>query len=480
MKCTRCGAEVEAQRFCIYCGERLQPRENNIHVQKAPSGVMRFRHRASISQTSLPEVRQTENPRMNLISANNISDSIEDEIFKPVNSAKNEKTTEGKAVKDDQGQSLRQSKELEALLLKLNGSSSDDHEACRRDEEMVEDDLCLDEEDEMPFDETPLESMASVDVDIDHSYTESGSFEGHFEEEDLRDVSETIPMGSGTYSRVPSGGFHLVFDSIKSACAGLVERVKSLGSSRKVAKKSSRKLDDEAKKARMTRIALVAAIAVALIGIIAVVATSGTKTPEPEIAAQAPVAGNEDFAILALDEEPGEELNDFMLDGDDFLIPEFENDEGNVEVAAVANPDMTNDKIEVKEEAVSSPRLTEIRLYGRNDNVMASVSKGDSLKVKRSCIMREGPASRFGLVKEIPSGSMIQVLTNVEDDWILQGGGVWMKDGQPSKLGPGLQFADALKGMKIPQPKSRVISASNWKYVQFGKVYGYVGPACFK
>ena len=93
--------------------------------------------------------------------------------------------------------------------------------------------------------------------------------------------------------------------------------------------------------------------------------------------------------------------------------------------------------------------------------------------------MREGPASRFPLIKQLSPGTSIQVLVSTEEDWVLEKGGLWTKNGQ-TKLGPGAQFADASKGMKLPQPTSRVISSNNWRYIQVGNLYGYVGPACFK
>ena len=112
--------------------------------------------------------------------------------------------------------------------------------------------------------------------------------------------------------------------------------------------------------------------------------------------------------------------------------------------------------------------------------MLAVVSDGESVKLKKQCIMREGPASRFALIKQVPVGTTVKVLANTEEDWVLQGGGVWKKSGQPDKLGPGSQFANALRGMTVPQPASRVISSNNWRYIQVGDLYGYVGPACFK
>ncbi len=520
MKCTRCGAEVEAQRFCIYCGERLHSRDN-IHVQRAPSGVMRMRHRANISQTSLPEIQQKnidnlqETSLASLSSSKNLKVSHEEDIVADVSSqmiqrttrpsrsgnmrikqTENVNSTEGNDMKD-QGQSLRQSKELEALLFKLNGSSCEQKAVSKSSE--LDKSLVYDEsmqsmenifEENESVQDNSLENFSRTYSDEDYkSFFELNETE---ENDDSQDVSSTIPVGSGSFARIPSGGFHLVVDSIRSACSGMIARIKSLRktSSRTNAENPS-DVDNEYSdnttdnSHRIAKFAIMVSVLVAIIAVIVSVASSGTNTEQnTEIAAQTPVAGNEDFAILPLDdpdEEFVDDLTTLSFEDDDFSIPALEGmDENDIEPAGViAVEDDTIAAAETTNQP-SNNRLTEIRLYNHNDNVMAQVAAGESFKTKNSCIMREGPASRFGLVKQVPAGATIQILTTVEEDWIIQGGSVWTKDGQPSKLGPGSQFANALNGMKLPQPKSRVISAKNWKYVQFGNVYGYVGPACFK
>ena len=231
---------------------------------------------------------------------------------------------------------------------------------------------------------------------------------------------------------------------------------------------------------------------IVIVAVIISVARSEDETEQQnvEIAAQETVAGNEDFAILALD-DPEEDItvdiSTISFDDDDFSIPELDGTDG-FEIVGTDEANAVNEDDIIAENTVensageipSSNRLTEIRFYNHKDNLMAQVSTGEAYKTNKSCVMREGPASRFDLVKQLPVGAKIQILTDVEEDWVIQGGSVWTKTGHAPKMGPGDNFADAIKGMTIPQPKSRVISAKNWKYVQFGNVYGYVGPACFK
>ncbi len=485
MKCTRCGAEVEAQRFCIYCGERLLQSRENLHVQRAPSGVMRFRHRSTISQSSLPEVQKKgpdSNSQINLASLNNQSVSCEGNGFSDISQSPVMRNTsmEGEEMKENRKPSLRQSRELEALLLKLNHSSEDNAAVLNK---KLDEDLASDEE----MDDSPLQN---IDVSTDNNeepelgvmYSDTESLNESFFNSEVADYSASVPVGSGSFARVPSGGFHLVIDSIKSACQGMITRMKSLRS--KTSRKNNEPISEyeDGKKQKFIKLMIALAVLVAVIGIIVSVASDDKTEETTEIAAQAPVAGNEDFAILALDEP--DDTSDIVFGEDDFAIPTLEFGESDSEgdkIVVAANDAAANDiAAGAAAAAANSGRLKEARLYNRNDNVMANVSAGESLKLNKSCIMREGPASRFGLVKEIPSGSNIQVLTTTEEDWVLESGGVWTKKGQPNKLGPGSQFADAQKGMKIPQPKSRVISSNNWRYVQFGKLYGYVGPACFK
>ena len=497
MKCTRCGAEVEAQRFCIYCGERLQPREN-IHVQRAPSGVMRFRHRTSISQSALPEVQRkgpdsSKVSQMSLASLNNChldeSDNYLSEMQKdPLTSS----SMEGMAMKENQGQSVRQSRELEALLLKLNGNSSEKSSAKKAEslppkpverpaqkvqqvQETIEDDL-LDEE-------SSLHSMDSVEVSLDDSLSLDDSISDGFFVHDETNTSGPIPVGSGSFSRVPSGGFHLVIDSIKSACKGVIRRIQAVGKSSSPNTPKTDLSSTEQRNKKLAKIGVGAAIVFALVCMIVAVATTPTEET-PEIAAQAPVAGNDDYAIIPLDEP--DDITTLTFDGDDdFTIPELEGnaqDDAKVEATKEAAKQAAMAAAVPKDEpatAKTSGNLKELRLYNRNDNVLAAPVTAKSQKINKSCIMREGPASRFPLIKQLSPGTNIQVLVSTEEDWVLEKGGLWTKNGQ-TKLGPGTQFADASKGMKLPQPTSRVISSNNWRYIQVGNLYGYVGPACFK
>ena len=132
---------------------------------------------------------------------------------------------------------------------------------------------------------------------------------------------------------------------------------------------------------------------------------------------------------------------------------------------------------ETQKNNASSP--TEARKYGRTDNLFIGSNKPETVKLTRSCVMREGPASRFPLVTELKPGQKVEILTTTDEDWLFQNG-VWTKSGQTNRLGPGSQFAEAQKGMTVAAPSSRVISAKNWRYLKAGKNYGYVGPACFK
>ena len=68
MKCIHCGAEVEKHTFCMYCGKRLIEQHVTAKPVRAASGVMRFRQRASVSESALPEVQKRQQPaaRMDL------------------------------------------------------------------------------------------------------------------------------------------------------------------------------------------------------------------------------------------------------------------------------------------------------------------------------------------------------------------------------------------------------------------------------
>ncbi len=476
MKCPRCGAEVEAKRFCIFCGENLQSREN-LQVRRASSGVMRIRHRSSISQTALPEVqkRSTDSQqRINLASLNGknqfgIGASSFEEMSKPVIPTVSAKEAQEESRAD------KRSRELEALLGSLSSSSFgkiDNGEIDVSDE--------LREMNEVSEEPRKVQSMNSFDINLneedegfcfdDDDMSQTNSLSDAFfdkETSSLTDVSETLPVGSGTFARVPSNVFHPIWESIKSACEGMVQRIQSL---RKKNEASTNTVVMSDKQKKLTRIALLSIIVVALLAIVIVSVSGGNDEPEITTASQAsaPVPGSEPFDIIAQDDE-NEASDEFVFNADDdFSIPALDNDE-----VIVAQND-------VKEEVQDNARLTELRLYGKKDNVLSVLKPGESYQSKNTCVVREGPASRFGLVKQVSPKTKMLILADVEEDWVLESGGVWTKAGETPRLGPGKQFANAVKGMSIPQPKSRVISAKKWKYVQVGDLYGYVGPACFK
>ncbi|MBQ4359567.1 MAG: zinc ribbon domain-containing protein [Proteobacteria bacterium] len=515
MKCPHCGADVEAQRFCIYCGSRLSSKE--MRVQRAvcsPSGVMRIRHKSPISATSLPDV-QTRQPSkaesMNLSSLSSRQTAVERHTSEnPVAwrssqelpSARRSGSMDGGEMRESQS-STRQSRELEDLLSKLYGKPVENEKKII-DSLDEEEDLMEEHVDEVR-DDSPLE----ISVDLSESELSEPSLSGEhelsgdyeaceslnesfFDETPSQtDISGPLPVGSGTFARVPSGGFHLVWESVKSACQNAVAKVRSITSrrsSKKVAENNAVKVEDTGcndlpaeQKKKLIAYAITAALVVGIAAIIASVVAGHEECPE--IAAQA-VTGNENFEIQPIEatdegEDLGIPIEDLTFEDDDFSIPALELDDNNKDAKGAKKPAVADAK-PVKAVAAGTNRLTEARLYSQKDNIMANVVKGETFKTRKSCIMRQGPASRFGLVKEIKAGTNIQILTSTEEDWVLESGSVWKKAGEAPRLGPGSMFAPAQKGMSVPQAKSRVISAKNWKYIQVGDLYGYVGPACFK
>lgn len=451
MKCTQCGKEVEAQRFCKYCGAPLN--RMTVGPARTPSGVMRFRHRSQMSQTSLPEVRAAKQASgMRLESLKRSSGEFSD-------------------ARQSRVEPTRQSRELEALLSKLNAAEE------REDEDI--------------FESAPSVSMQSMEVSLGDSAPSmpSVSSEDLWGDESLHDEffsarasqhDMSVPVGSGSFSRVPSGGFHLVVDTIKAAGARAVRAVRGAFSGG--AQSGGARVSTKTK-----RNAALAVVAAAVIVAGALVVSGKDEAPSaPEIAsapAATPVVDSGYDDILAL-EEPEQEIDSLTFDADDFSIPAFEAD-GTAQADsgdhAVADlPAQEAAKPAAETVAVKMPGApTQKRHYGARDNVFLGQQPGKKIKTSRSCIMREGPASRFGLAKQIPAGASIEIVTSVEEDWVLEKGGLWKKSGM-TKLGPGSQFADAAPGMSISQPKSRVISSGSWRYVKYGELYGYVGPACFK
>lgn len=397
--------------------------------------------------------------------------------------------------------SSRQSRELEDLLSKLYGKPVESEksiiDSLDEEDDLLESNEVSDEEGQL---ELPVDFSDEPSLEADQSLTSvSGAYEAceslnesFFEDSASQtDISGPLPVGSGTFARVPSGGFHLVWESVKSACQNAVSKVRSLASRRSASRAAEPKQPEASEsspnglapeqKKKLIAYAITAAL---IVGIAAIIASAVAGHEEcPEVAAQTPSAG-ENFEIRAIDapeeEEVGIPIEDLTFDDDDFSIPALElgvetNDAKTAKKVALA------DAKPVKAAApAAANRLTEARLYQQKDNVMANVVKGESFKTRKGCIMRQGPSSRFGLVKEIKAGTTIQILSGTEEDWVLESGSVWKKAGESPRLGPGKMFATAQKGMSIPQAKSRVISAKNWKYIQVGDLYGYVGPACFK
>lgn len=488
MKCMHCGAEVEKHTFCMYCGKRLTEQHVTAKPVRAASGVMRFRQRASVSESSLPEVqrRQPSSARMELESLKRISSENEriDRRAKQPGGSVLARSSESPAVgASSKDSSLRQSRELEALLQKLNAPENE-----------------YDSGDILPEIEGDLPSL---EVDMDSSALENANLSDSFFIQDKSEaaISGPLPTGSGTFARTPSGGFHLVVDTVKSAVKKTVTRAKHFVSEVRSGDVPKRKL------IMASAVCLCAAGAIAaMISTIGSDSGSDAASPQtPALASQTGVAGNENFAIIPIDDS-NDNFNDeniaqmYDFDDDTFSIPELDGDNAGVDDAQAAaakaaaakaakagigaettkiaaNRDAAQPK--TKENSAPQAKLTEKRLYARNDNVFAGKNEPKSMKSPRTCIMREGPASRFGFIKEIPSGASIKIVAMTEEDWVLKKGGLWAKNGM-IKLGPGTQFADAVKGMSLPQPKSRVISSDNWRYVQYGDIFGYVGPACFK
>jgi len=370
--------------------------------------------------------------------------------------------------------SQRQSKELEALLFKLSAPSS-----ARIHEEFPQ----LDEEDAEAHEPSEAFHSLEVDMDVPGNHSAASLDDSFF----INDESGAIPIPSGSFARVPSGGFRLVLDSIKSTFHATIGRARDFvqkkhpqgaAVSKRRAQNAAMPSESIERRRKYLAIGITATAVVALVVILAL--SGGKDEPEATQMAAQPLAGtNEDFEIIALDPPSSQELVDFAFDADDFSIPEldiFNDGEADVEAKAViARAPQVNAK-----PASNNSQPSAARRYGQNDNVYVASQPHQDLKLKRSCVMREGPASRFDLVSELKTGQTIQILTATDEDWVLELGGVWNKKGHSPKLGPGTQFADAQKGMSIPQPKSRVISANNWRYVKAGDKFGYVGPACFK
>jgi len=305
------------------------------------------------------------------------------------------------------------------------------------------------------------------------------------------DDSGPIPMGSGTFARTPSGGFKLALESFKSTCRDLLEKAQNTfhnfrhpRSSKKSDASRSMTVTDLKKKEERRKIIAIALVAVGLLTVIGVVVSlSGKNTTEPVVTSVATNDSNnyelvdlgDDGNTIADNDVPTFEPDEFSFDLEDepsentapVIVPAAQ------PKAVVAEPTIAENETT----KVNAP--TEARKYGRTDNLFIGSSKPETYKLTRSCVMREGPASRFPLVTELKPGLKVEIISTTDEDWLFQNG-VWTKSGQANRLGPGTQFAEAQKGMSVAAPTSRVISAKNWRYIKAGKNYGYVGPACFK
>lgn len=487
MKCPKCGAEVDSQRFCIYCGERLQPRENSMHVQKvrAHSGVMRFRHHASISQAQLPQVstRQNDSGNMKLASLESIP-----ETHQPTDSA-------------------CQSRELEALLKKLNGNEESSRQDAKITPPQKTKSTALPKN--PPQESATSDIFQSIDVDLGEIDNENVSLDDAFflkedqsqDQQDQIDASTPIPLPSGTFSRSPSGGFRLIVDSIKSACKNFSHRMQKMQETYHNWKRPENHPSDTASVAdfraseHRRKSIMLAAIVVAILLTIILVAISSNRHHTSSQIASNPQKTDDTYLIQPVENinkiEDSPDISTLTFDESDFIlqpaaatnIPIEDDNPKPVQTPSLAlNPTIAppSDSPKTDSPQNDAPKFTQKRLYDRHDNVYVGTAKPSTVKIKRTCVLREGPASRFGFIKNIPSGSSVKILTTSEENWTLNLGGVWTKANQSDRLGPGPQFADAVKGMKLPQPKSRVISSDNWRYVQIGDIFGYVGPACFK
>ncbi len=217
-------------------------------------------------------------------------------------------------------------------------------------------------------------------------------------------------------------------------------------------------------------IAIIAAIAVIGLGY---AIFSGEGAPAPVEAATTPAAvETPQMAAAAQRQEsnPGYELVR-LSDGPD--LPVYDEMDDPVPAAAPAS---------------APARSNKARTLANTENALgANPGQAEKMKLKRPCILREGPASRFKLVRQLDQGTQISVLTQSIPDWTFTSQGNfhgWAKDCQGSqcalRLGPGEQFKVAEGGVSNARPTGRVISSGNWRYVQSGDLFGWVGPACFK
>lgn len=330
MKCIHCGAEVEKHTFCMYCGKRLIEQHVTAKPVRAASGVMRFRQRASVSESALPEVQKRQQPaaRMDLESLKRISsenDRIERRAKQPGASVLSRSTESPTVANASSDASTRQSRELEALLQKLNAPENN-----------------FDPEDMLPDIE---DEFSSLEVDMDSPSATNANLSDSFfiADESEAATSGPMPTGSGTFARTPSGGFHLVIDTVKNAFKKTAQRAKRFASDVR---------SGDISKQKVIGASAICLCAVGAIGLLASALggsdsdSSVAQAPVAELASQSGVAGNENFAIIPID-DASDNYNDeniaqmYDFDEDAFAIPELGDDEASdapapIDQAAIA------------------------------------------------------------------------------------------------------------------------------------------------
>ncbi len=566
MKCPGCGEELtqESQRYCIYCGAPLtsSTKKPERTPRRANSTVMRLGRKADFSCSALPDLQEGAR-RMTLASLSSSSNVAiprvnkedkdmprqQDQNLTNLLSKLNHKKVSAEPVEpvhtsmetidavevDDEYSEMEMDEDLEVETLEepsfpeliKEGPLSGNHPRVSTRTSLSSRSRSFSRPTAVTqSDEIDLLSGPSMDMSVDfvdedeeddEDFVDSSltlSSEERFFDEDIEDSGEyahsassgPIPTASGTFARTPSGGFKLVWTSVKTTCSDLLDKARQgVANLRGKGDKTSRRRETAESRQKRQKMVAIAFVIVALLGIVGLVVMSGSRTSE--IPTENSVAMNEtnDFELVALDDSGvTEEVPVFDAEGfaDSFDFVDDEADpEGSVIAAAAAQPNAIPAEVvaaaqpePVQVEAVVAPAPApepevievetktgpkEIRKYGKTDNLFIGTTKSETFKAKRSCVMREGPASRFPFAGNINTGDKVEILTTTDEDW-LYSNGVWTKAGQADRLGPGTQFAAALKGQSVAAPTSRVISAKSWRYVKVGKVYGYVGPACFK
>jgi hypothetical protein len=112
------------------------------------------------------------------------------------------------------------------------------------------------------------------------------------------------------------------------------------------------------------------------------------------------------------------------------------------------------------------------------------------VKMSRTCVLREGPSSRFkALVKQTPATAKVIVLGESESDWkVISTGGLtgWSKTSCTGsgvcdlRQGPGAPFKAVTSSADSLKVNGPLVSGDRWRYVKFEDLYGWMGPACWK